>query len=33
MPEMGKRLEARGLKVDPAETAVYDMAYCLEPAG
>jgi hypothetical protein len=33
MPEIGKRLEARRLKVDPAETAVYDMAYCLEPTG
>jgi hypothetical protein len=33
MPEIIRLIEARGLTVDPAEAAVYDMAYCLEPTG
>jgi hypothetical protein len=33
MPEITRLVEAHGLKVDPAEAAVYDMAYCLEPSG
>lgn len=33
MPEITTRLKAKRLSVDPAETAVYDMAFCLEPTG
>jgi hypothetical protein len=33
MPEITRLIEARGLAVDDAEKAVYDMAYCLEPTG
>lgn len=33
MPELTARLRARRLTIDPAETAVYDMAFCLEPSG
>ena len=33
MPAITRCLERHAIKVDPADTAVYDMAYCLEPAG
>ncbi|MGX1787909.1 hypothetical protein ACWIGM_14255 [Bosea sp. NPDC055332] len=33
MPEIAARLEAHRLAIDPAEIAIYDMAFCLEPTG
>lgn len=33
MPELTARLRRNRLTIDPAETAIYDMAYCLEPTG
>ena len=33
MPEMTERLEGHGININSADTAVYDMAYCLEPTG
>jgi hypothetical protein len=33
MPEITHLVEGHGLKFDPTEAAVYDMAYCLEPSG
>lgn len=33
MSEITARLQAKQLSVDPAETAIYDMAFCLEPTG
>jgi hypothetical protein len=33
MPDISRLLTAKGIEVEPAEAAVYDMAYCLEPTG
>ena len=33
MPGISAKLRSRRLKIDAAEAAIYDMAYCLEPTG